>query len=185
MPVVEARRENLPSIFGADRPFMPFSRMKPRMTPSSSLAHTTNTSAIGELVIQFFEPACACEMSPRRKNCEGAATTLTVEGVASVLVLAGASLHAAKSHPKRKMFSARRLTTAHPFTQQDQSRGWALSVRSSPRACPSPVQAGTARFRACQRENQLLQLSTRFSSLFRSHAPCSSAPPSQRCRWGT
>jgi hypothetical protein len=36
MPVVEARSENLPSIFGADKPAMPFSRMKPRITPSSS-----------------------------------------------------------------------------------------------------------------------------------------------------
>jgi hypothetical protein len=56
MPVVLARRLNLPSIFGAESPVMPFSRMKPRMEPSSSFAHTTNTSAIGELVIQVFEP---------------------------------------------------------------------------------------------------------------------------------
>mmetsp|Transcript_526 Transcript_526/g.1579 ORF Transcript_526/g.1579 Transcript_526/m.1579 type:complete len:264 (+) Transcript_526:1980-2771(+) len=56
MPVLEARRENLPSIVGAERPGMSFSRMKPRMSPSSSLAHTTKTSASGELVIQFLEP---------------------------------------------------------------------------------------------------------------------------------
>ena len=56
MPVTDARSENLPSIFGALSPFMPFSRMKPRMSPASSFAHTTNTSAIGELVIQVFEP---------------------------------------------------------------------------------------------------------------------------------
>src|SRR5580698_2071824 len=44
---------------GADRPFQPFSRMKPRIASlpfSSSLAHTTNTSAIGELVIHIFAP---------------------------------------------------------------------------------------------------------------------------------
>ena len=56
MPVVEARRLNLPSIFGKVRPFIPFSRMKPRSTPSSSLAQTTATSAIGALVIQVLEP---------------------------------------------------------------------------------------------------------------------------------
>ncbi len=53
-PVTEARSENLPSIFGVERPFMPRSRMKPRMTPSSVLAQTTMTSAIGELVIHIL-----------------------------------------------------------------------------------------------------------------------------------
>ena len=56
MPVGLARSENLPSIFGAERPSQPFSRMNPRMSPSSSFAHTTNTSASGALVIQFFAP---------------------------------------------------------------------------------------------------------------------------------
>ena len=46
----------MPSIFGAERPFIPFSRTKPRITPSSVFAQTTNTSAIGELVIHIFEP---------------------------------------------------------------------------------------------------------------------------------
>ena len=63
-PVIEARRLILPSIFGALRPFMPFSRMKPRMlswpptlpSASSSLAQTTNTSAIGLLVIHILAP---------------------------------------------------------------------------------------------------------------------------------
>ena len=55
-PVSEARSENLPSIFGADRPAMPFSRIKPRIAPSSVLAQTTKTSAIGELVIHILEP---------------------------------------------------------------------------------------------------------------------------------
>lgn len=55
-PVIEARRLNLPSIFGADRPFMPFSRMKPRITPSSVLAQTTKTWAIGELEIHILAP---------------------------------------------------------------------------------------------------------------------------------
>jgi hypothetical protein len=55
-PVVDARRPSLPWIAGADRPFMPFSRMKPRILPASFLAQTTNTSANGELLIQFFAP---------------------------------------------------------------------------------------------------------------------------------
>jgi hypothetical protein len=55
-PVTEARSENLPSIFGAESPFMPFSRMKPRMAPESSFAQTTKTSATGELVIQVLLP---------------------------------------------------------------------------------------------------------------------------------
>ena len=56
MPVMLARRLNLPSIFGAVSPFIPFSRMNPRISPASSLAQTTNTSAIGELLIQVLEP---------------------------------------------------------------------------------------------------------------------------------
>ena len=35
---------------------MPRSSMKPRMSPASSFAHTSSTSAIGELVIQVFDP---------------------------------------------------------------------------------------------------------------------------------
>ena len=56
MPVADARSENLPSIFGALSPFIPRSRMNPRMSPASSFAHTTSTSASGELVIQVFDP---------------------------------------------------------------------------------------------------------------------------------
>ncbi len=55
-PVTDVRRLNLPSIFGAVRPGMPFSRMKPRIAPSSVLAQTTNTSAIGELEIHILLP---------------------------------------------------------------------------------------------------------------------------------
>ena len=57
-PVIEARSESLPSIFGADRPFMPFSSTKPRMALSCApdFAHTTKTSAIGALVIHILEP---------------------------------------------------------------------------------------------------------------------------------
>ncbi|MNT28791.1 hypothetical protein D3C72_1645020 [compost metagenome] len=59
-PVIEVRRPTLPWMAGADRPFQPFSRIKPRMSslPSSpcSLAQTTNTSAIGELVIHILAP---------------------------------------------------------------------------------------------------------------------------------
>jgi hypothetical protein len=51
IPVTEALRENLPSILGVDKPFMPRSMMKPRTFPSSHLAQTTATSASGELVI--------------------------------------------------------------------------------------------------------------------------------------
>ena len=56
--MIEARKESLPSIFGAASPFMPFSSTKPRIWPpcASDLAQTTKTSAIGELVIQVFEP---------------------------------------------------------------------------------------------------------------------------------
>ena len=35
---------------------MPFSRMKPRISPASFLAQTTNTSAIGLLVIHILAP---------------------------------------------------------------------------------------------------------------------------------
>jgi hypothetical protein len=58
MPVIEARRLNLPSIFGVSKPFMPRSSTKPRILPpwASDLAQITATSAIGELVIQFFAP---------------------------------------------------------------------------------------------------------------------------------
>ena len=46
----------LPWIGGADRPFQPFSSTKPRIAPSSSLAHTTNDSAIGLFEIHAFVP---------------------------------------------------------------------------------------------------------------------------------
>ena len=57
-PVTEARSESLPSIFGAVRPFMPFSSTKPRIFPpcASDFAQTTKTSAIGALVIHIFAP---------------------------------------------------------------------------------------------------------------------------------
>ena len=58
-PVAEARKENLPSIFGVDSPFMPRSSKKPWMTSlpcSSSLAQTTITSAKGELLIHILLP---------------------------------------------------------------------------------------------------------------------------------
>merc|ERR1712032_138583 len=55
IPVWEALRENLPSIFGAERPGIPFSRMKP-LSPPSVWAQTTKTSAMGEFVIQFLLP---------------------------------------------------------------------------------------------------------------------------------
>ena len=55
-PVIDARSPTLPSIFGVLSPLAPLSRTKPRIAPSSSLAQTTNTSAIGELVIHILLP---------------------------------------------------------------------------------------------------------------------------------
>ncbi|CKY87896.1 Uncharacterised protein [Mycobacterium tuberculosis] len=56
--MIEARKLSLPPIFGAERPFIPFSRMKPRtlLSCAADFAHTTNTSAIGALEIHIFEP---------------------------------------------------------------------------------------------------------------------------------
>ena len=58
LPVIDARRDILPSIFGADSPFAPFSTTKPRMRPSwaSDFAQTTKTSAMGEFEIQVLFP---------------------------------------------------------------------------------------------------------------------------------
>lgn len=52
-PVMLALSENFPSIFGAVRPFIPFSRINPRILSLSlsHLPHTIKTSAIGEFVI--------------------------------------------------------------------------------------------------------------------------------------
>ena len=57
-PVIEQRSESLPPILGADSPFMPFSRTKPRILSScaADFAHTTNTSAIGALEIHILVP---------------------------------------------------------------------------------------------------------------------------------
>lgn len=51
IPVVEARRENLPSIFGVSNPADPLSIINPLIFPSSHDAHTIQMSAIGEFVI--------------------------------------------------------------------------------------------------------------------------------------
>lgn len=55
-PVIDAFKLIFPVISGADNPFIPFSKMNPRISPYSSLAQTTNISAIGELVIQVLVP---------------------------------------------------------------------------------------------------------------------------------
>ncbi len=55
-PVIEALRDSFPWIVLADKPFMPFYKTKPLISPFSSLAHTTKTSAIGELVIHILDP---------------------------------------------------------------------------------------------------------------------------------
>ena len=54
-PVIEARSDSLPSIFGVENPLVPRSTMKPRILPSS-FAQTTARSAIGALVIQVLAP---------------------------------------------------------------------------------------------------------------------------------
>ena len=56
--MIEARRLSLPSILGAESPVMPFSSTNPRMPPpcASLFAQITNTSAIGELLIQVLAP---------------------------------------------------------------------------------------------------------------------------------
>jgi hypothetical protein len=68
MPVVLARSDSLPLMGGQSRPFIPFhkpnywtggtfSRIKPRILPSHlHFAHTTQISAMGELVIQVLAP---------------------------------------------------------------------------------------------------------------------------------
>ena len=54
-PVIEARSDSLPSIFGVENPLVPRSTMKPRILPSS-LAQTTAMSATGALLIQVLAP---------------------------------------------------------------------------------------------------------------------------------
>ena len=57
-PVIEARSDSLPPIFGAERPFMPFSSTKPRiwLSCAADFAQTTNTSAMGAFEIHVLEP---------------------------------------------------------------------------------------------------------------------------------
>lgn len=56
-PVTDARRDTLFLIWGAERPFIPFSSTKPRILPSHAhLAQTTKTSAMGELEIHVLAP---------------------------------------------------------------------------------------------------------------------------------
>jgi len=52
-----ARRDNFPLMGGHSRPFIPFSRRNPLILLSHlHLAHTTQRSAMGELVIQVLLP---------------------------------------------------------------------------------------------------------------------------------
>ena len=53
---MDAFRLIFPSIFGVEKPAMPRSQMKPRISSASSLAQTTATSAMGELVIHILVP---------------------------------------------------------------------------------------------------------------------------------
>ena len=50
-PVSLARSENFPSMRVVERPGMPRRSTKPRMSSPGTRAHTTNTSAMGALVI--------------------------------------------------------------------------------------------------------------------------------------
>src|ERR1700743_120446 len=54
-PVMEARSDSLPSIFGVENPLVPRSTMKPRILPSS-FAQITAISATGALVIHILVP---------------------------------------------------------------------------------------------------------------------------------
>ena len=49
----------LPWVAGALRPFIPLSRMKPRILSASSLAHTMKTSAMGLFEIHALLPVMA------------------------------------------------------------------------------------------------------------------------------
>lgn len=60
IPVAEALRENLPSILGVLKPFIPLSRINPLTRPSSHFAQTTQISAYGELVILSREKTKQC-----------------------------------------------------------------------------------------------------------------------------
>ena len=53
--VTEARSDIFPLCSEVEKPFVPFSTRKPRMTPSS-FAQTSATSAIEPFVIQAFAP---------------------------------------------------------------------------------------------------------------------------------
>ena len=66
-PVIEARSENLPSIFGVAKPFAPRSTRKPRITPSS-LAQTTRDVGdrrVGDPHLGAVEPEAVGTFSAR------------------------------------------------------------------------------------------------------------------------
>ena len=58
MPVIEARRLNLPSIFGVDEARHALLEQEAAILPpwASDFAQITKRSAIGALVIQFLAP---------------------------------------------------------------------------------------------------------------------------------
>ena len=66
--MADALRENLPSILGVAKPFIPRSKMKPRTLPSSHLAHTTAMSATGEFVILGDERESKMKTSVDKRN---------------------------------------------------------------------------------------------------------------------
>ena len=64
--VTEARRLIFRFISGAENPGRSFSTRNPQMTSSSSLAHTTETSAMVPLVIHILAPFSTQSFPSRR-----------------------------------------------------------------------------------------------------------------------
>lgn len=93
IPVVEALRENFPSILGVERPFMPCSKIKPRTFPSSHLAQTIAISATGELVILTGKTKGACDQL-QTKGC-------------SLSYMCSSSTHSAQKNSNRIHFVPR------------------------------------------------------------------------------
>src|SRR4029079_6536340 len=55
-PVADARKLHLPCVVGVVKPSMPLSRIRPRISPASSLAQITATCEKGALLIHILLP---------------------------------------------------------------------------------------------------------------------------------
>ena len=66
--MTEARRESFLWISGAEKPGIPFSTMKPRISPSSVRAQTIAMSAIEPFVIHILVPF-RIQSEPSRRAC--------------------------------------------------------------------------------------------------------------------